>query len=91
MRHAKSTKAKGPSAEEKRFRAKSAAYRIAEANGIDPDTVQHMVDTDYNRMCFVVTAIADRATIVYDDDPDCKFNILNRPGRLVPEQEGSHP
>jgi len=75
-------KAKPPDFDELRFRAKSAAYRVAEKSGIDPDKVRHMIDTDYDKPCFVITAEADRAVLIYDHDPDCKFNILNRPGRL---------
>lgn len=74
-----------PTADELRFKAKTMAYRIAEANSIDPDAVRHMTDTQIGRPCFVVTEDSNHAVVVYDHDPEVKFSILNFPGRLVPE------
>lgn len=80
-----------PTAEELRFAAKTMAYRIAENCGIDPDTVRHMRDDDYDKPCFVVTADAGCAVLVYECDPATKFTILNRPGRLQPIEQSVIP
>lgn len=78
----KNNNKKLPTAQELRFAAKTTAYRVAEVNGIDPDTVRRMTDTDYDKPCFVVSEDKTRAVLIYDHDPETKFNILNRPGRL---------
>lgn len=70
---------------ERQARAKTTAYRVAEANGIDPDTVRHMHDTVIGKSCFVVTETDDdHVLVVYDDDPDTRFMIMKAADRLRP-------
>lgn len=64
--------------------AKSQAIALAINAGIDPDAVRHMNDTQYSKPCFVVREEETYAIVIYDDEPETKFHIKNKPGRLQP-------